>query len=113
MLQRRLSVHVNSTGPSEFSRYHRRKKHVVKDVKGGDVGEEDDDDNSNEEETYADVESIDDEEEENKEKEDKETTTVAATEDDQIDAPLNQYAWIEEMKLRVSYVMTIFVLAVI
>ena len=94
MLQRRMSV---TTGWGRLN-LRRRKVVVTKDENSNEKGDED--------KGYADVEESvqeGDVQEGDVQEEDSVTeVTVLAEENDEVDAPWNQYAWIEEMQIRVS-----------
>lgn len=100
MLQRRITAYGSPPGSPPSRRRSRSNKNsndmVVTKSKTTEI-------NNNDEDAPGDVEDIVDEEEHNK---NNNTTsphekTVLASEDDEVDAPWNQYAWIEEMELRI------------
>ena len=102
MLQRRISAYGSAS--------RRRSKQSSKDmvVTKSNTSKSSTSNSQNDEATPGDVEDIVDEEEENEissssssSKTKQHEKTVLASEDDEVDAPWNQYAWIEEMELRI------------
>lgn len=103
MIQRRMSVaqHLGT-------RFKVRKRKVVVTKDNDSSSAQNSDDGEEEEKGFADVEEsvqdgdVQDEDEESESGPKVSEITVLAEEEDEVDAPWNQYAWIEEMQMRVS-----------
>ena len=100
MLQRRITAYGSaSSRGSRGGNSNNAKDMVVTKSKRTEI-------NNNDEDAPGDVEDIINEEEHNNNnnnngKSTPHEKTVLASEDDEVDAPWNQYAWIEEMELRI------------
>lgn len=103
MIQRRMSVaqHLGT-------RFKVRKRKVVVTKDNDSSSAQKSNDGEEEEKGFADVEEsvkdgdVQDEDEESESGPKVSEITVLAEEEDEVDAPWNQYAWIEEMQIRVS-----------